>query len=184
LYDVLTDRPERVFFIEEGGVMGYEAVKKYFEEHQIPNEIILLEESSATVELAAKALGREPGEIAKTLAMELKDGTHFVLVVMGTARIDNRKYKDRFGCKAKMLSFEETQAVTGHPVGGVCPFGLPEGIKVFLDESLKAYGSVFPAAGTGNSAVEFTPEDLARVTGGVWVDVTKDSDDAQLRKKV
>ncbi len=154
--------------------MGYEAVKKYFEERQIPNPIILLDESSATVELAAKALGREPGEIAKTLAMELKDGTRFVLVVMGTARIDNRKYKEHFGSKAKMLSFEETLAVTGHPVGGVCPFGLPPGIGVCLDKSLRKYEMVFPAAGTGNSAVGFTPEDLARATDGVWVDVTRD----------
>jgi prolyl-tRNA editing enzyme YbaK/EbsC (Cys-tRNA(Pro) deacylase) len=166
--------PKGSFSLKEGGVMGYEAVKKYFEEHQIPNEIILLDESSATVELAAKALGREPGEIAKTLAMELKDGTHFVLVVMGTARIDNRKYKDHFGSKAKMLSFEETLAVTGHPVGGVCPFGLPEGIGVYLDKSLQKYEMVFPAAGTGNSAVGFTPGDLALATGGSWVDVTKD----------
>jgi len=158
--------------------MGYEEVKRFFEEKNIPNEIILLEESSATVELAAKALGREPGEIAKTLAMELKDSTRFVLVVMGTARIDNKKYKDRFGCKARMLSFEETLAVTGHPVGGVCPFGLPDSIVVYLDESLKKYELVFPAAGTGNSAVGFRPEDLQLVTGGIWVDVTKDTEEA------
>jgi Cys-tRNA(Pro) deacylase len=171
--------PKGSFSLKEGGAMGYEAVKKYFEEHHIPNEIILLNESSATVELAAKALGREPGEIAKTLAMELKDGTHFVLVVMGTARIDNRKYKECFGSKAKMLSLEETLAVTGHPVGGVCPFGLPESIGVYLDESLKKFEMVFPAAGTGNSAVGFTPEDLAQATGGRWVDVTKDSPEAE-----
>jgi prolyl-tRNA editing enzyme YbaK/EbsC (Cys-tRNA(Pro) deacylase) len=156
--------------------MSYEEVKKFFDENEIPNEIILLEESSATVELAAKALGRKPGEIAKTLAMELKDGTHFVLVVMGTARIDNKKYKDCFGCKAKMLSYDETLAVTGHPVGGVCPFALPEGIVVYLDESLKKYELIFPAAGTGNSAVGFKPLDLQFVTNGIWVDVTKYTD--------
>ena len=155
--------------------MGYEEVKRFFEENDIPNEIILLNESSATVELAAKALGREPGEIAKTLAMELKDGRYVVLVVMGTARIDNKKYKDCFGCKAKMLSFEETLAVTGHPVGGVCPFALPDSVAVFLDESLKKYPLIFPAAGTGNSAVGFKPEDLQAVTGGRWVDVTKET---------
>lgn len=159
----------------EGSDMGYEEVKKYFEDNNIPNEIILLDESSATVELAAKALGREPGEIAKSIAMELKDGKHMVLVVMGTARIDNRKFKDQFQCKAKMLSFDDTLAVTGHPVGGVCPFALSDGIEVYLDESLKKYETIFPAAGTGNSAVEFTPDDLARVTGGIWVDVTKDA---------
>lgn len=155
--------------------MGYEEVKEFFKKNDIPNEIILLEESSATVELAAKALGRSPGEIAKTLAMELKDGTHFVLVVMGTARIDNQKYKARFACKAKMLSFEETLAVTGHPVGGVCPFGLPDDVAVYLDESLKKYELIFPAAGSGNSAVGFEPEDLRRVTKATWVDVTKNT---------
>ncbi|NCB43130.1 MAG: YbaK/EbsC family protein [Clostridia bacterium] len=156
--------------------MGYEEVKRFFIENNIPNEIILLKESSATVELAAKALGRMPGEIAKTLAMERKDGTRFVLVVMGTARIDNKKYKDCFGCKAKMLSFDETLAVTGHPVGGVCPFGLPDGIAVYLDDSLKKFEMVFPAAGTGNSAVGFRPDDLECATKGIWVDVTKDGE--------
>ncbi len=109
--------------------------------------------------------------------MELKDGRHFVLVVMGTARIDNRKYKECFGCKAKMLSFEETLAVTGHPVGGVCPLGLPDSIAVYLDESLKKYPIIFPAAGTGNSAVGFKPDDLQAVTRGTWVDVTKETDE-------
>lgn len=154
--------------------MGYEAVKKFFEDNNIPNKIILLGESSATVELAAKALGRKPGEIAKTLAMQLKDGSCLVLVVMGTARIDNRKFKERFACKAKMLSLDETLAATGHPVGGVCPFGLPEGIGVYLDESLLKYETIFPAAGTPNSAVGFTPADLQKATGGIWVDVTQD----------
>ena len=154
--------------------MGYEAVVNYFKEKNIPNEIILLEESSATVDLAAKALGREPGEIAKSLALELKDGSHMVLVVMGTARIDNRKYKDTFHCKAKMLSFDDTLAVTGHPVGGVCPFGLPAGVKVYLDESLKRYETIFPAAGTPNSAVAFTPDELEKATGGTWVAVTQE----------
>jgi Uncharacterized conserved protein len=154
--------------------MSYESVKQYFEEHNIPNEIILLQESSATVDLAAKALGREPGEIAKSLALRQKDGKHIILVVCGTARIDNRKYKDTFQCKAQMLSFNETLEVTGHPVGGVCPFALPDGIEVYLDESLKTYQEVFPAAGTGNSAVKFTIEQLERATGGTWVNVTQD----------
>lgn len=153
--------------------MSYEAVVQYFKERSIPNQIILLEESSATVELAAKALGRQPGEIAKTLALELKDGSNMVLVVMGTARISNQKYKETFHCKAKMLSFEDTLAVTGHPVGGVCPFGLPQGVKIYLDESLKQFEAVYPAAGTGASAVRFTPEELQKATDGVWVDVTQ-----------
>jgi prolyl-tRNA editing enzyme YbaK/EbsC (Cys-tRNA(Pro) deacylase) len=153
--------------------MSYERVKRYFDEHNIINEIKLLEESSATVELAAKALGREPGEIAKSLALRLKDGRVIILVVCGTARIDNRRYKDTFHCKAQMLSFEETLEATGHPVGGVCPFALPKGVSVYLDESLKQYKEVFPAAGTGNSAVRFTVPELERATNGTWVHVTQ-----------
>ena len=153
--------------------MSYEKVKQYFEEHNIPNEIVLLNQSSATVELAAKALGREPGEIAKSLALRQKDGNVIILVVCGTARIDNRKYKDTFSCKAQMLSAEDTLAATGHPVGGVCPFALPAGVQVYLDESLKQYSEVFPAAGTGNSAVKFTIKELENITKGHWVDVTK-----------
>lgn len=154
--------------------MSHERVKKFFIEHNIPNEIILLKESSATVELAAKALEREPGEIAKSLALKLKDGKIIILVVCGTARIDNRKYKDTFQCKAQMLPYEETLSATGHPVGGVCPFALPEGVEVYLDESLKRYSEVYPAAGTGNSAVKFTIQELERATGGIWVNVTQD----------
>ena len=154
--------------------MGLKEVQDYFAKKGIKNEIILLEQSSATVELAAAALGRQPGEIAKTLALQLKDGTNIVIVVMGTAKIDNHKYKEYFSCKAKMLSFDDTLAVTGHPVGGVCPFGLPEGVKVYLDESLKKYETVFPAAGTGNSAVGFTLDELQAATDGVWIDVCKE----------
>ena len=156
--------------------MGLKEVQDYFEKKGIKNEIILLEQSSATVELAAAALGRQPGEIAKTLALQLKDGTNIVIVVMGTAKIDNHKYKEYFSCKAKMLSFDDTLAVTGHPVGGVCPFGLPEGVKVYLDESLKKYETVFPAAGTGNSAVGFTLDELQAATDGVWIDVCKEAE--------
>jgi prolyl-tRNA editing enzyme YbaK/EbsC (Cys-tRNA(Pro) deacylase) len=158
--------------------MGLKEVQDYFEAKGIKNEIILLDTSSATVELAAAALGTEPGEIAKTLAMELKDGSRMVLVVMGTARIDNHKFKESFGCKAKMLSFDDTLAVTGHPVGGVCPFGLPEGVRVYLDESLKKYDHVYPAAGTGNSAVRFSIAELEEATGGTWVNVCKDQQES------
>jgi len=155
--------------------MSWERVKQYFDEHNIPNEIILLKESSATVELAARALGREPGEIAKSLALKLKDERIIILVVCGTARIDNRRYKDTFQCKAHMLTHEETLSVTGYPVGGVCPFGLPEEIKVYLDESLKRYSEVYPAAGTGNSAVRFSIRELESATKGTWINVTQDN---------
>lgn len=155
--------------------MSYERVKQYFEEHNIPNEIILLKESSATVELAAKALGREPGEIAKSLALKQKDGRIIILVVCGTARIDNRKYKDTFQCKAQMMTPEETLSATGYPVGGVCPFALRPAIVVYLDESLKRYSEVYPAAGTGNSAVRFSIRELENATKGTWVNVTQDN---------
>jgi len=154
--------------------MSWERVKQYFDDHNIPNEIILLKESSATVDLAARALGREPGEIAKSLALKRKDGSIRILVVCGTARIDNRKYKDTFQCRAQMITCEETLTATGHPVGGVCPFALPEEIEVFLDESLKRYGEVYPAAGTSNSAVKFSIRDLESATKGTWVNVTQD----------
>jgi prolyl-tRNA editing enzyme YbaK/EbsC (Cys-tRNA(Pro) deacylase) len=168
-----TDRQKVVQINYSESIMSYQSVKQYFEEHNIQNEIIHLQESSATVELAAKALGREPGEIAKTLALRLKDESVIVLVVCGTARIDNRKYKDAFQCKAQMLSFEETLAATGHPVGGVCPFALPDGVRIYLDESLKKYNEVYPAAGTGNSAVKFTIPELELATKGTWVQVTQ-----------
>lgn len=155
--------------------MSWERVKQYFDEHNIPNEIILLKESSATVELAARALGREPGEIAKSLALKRKDGRIIILVVCGTARIDNSRYKDTFECKAQMLTYEETLSATGHPVGGVCPFALPEEIEVYLDESLKRYSEVYPAAGTGNSAVRFSIQELESATKGTWVNVTQDN---------
>jgi len=154
--------------------MGLAEVQKFFKEKNITNEIILLQESSATVDLAAKALGREPGEIAKSLAFKLKDDTCIIIVVMGTARIDNHKYKETFGCKAAMLSFDETLERTGHPVGGVCPFGVPADVQVYLDESLKQYKEVLPAAGTPNSAVLFKVEDLAAAVGNHWVNVCKD----------
>ena len=154
--------------------MSCERVKQYFDEHNIPNEIILLKESSATVELAAMALGREPGEIAKSLALKLKDGSKIILVVCGTARIDNRRYKDTFQCKAQMLTHEETLSATGYPVGGVCPFALAEEIEVYLDESLKRYDEVYPAAGTGNSAVKFSIAELEHAAKGSWVHVTQD----------
>ena len=143
--------------------MGLAEVRKYFEEHNIKNEILLLDANTATVDLAAQALGREPGEIAKTLSFQLKDGTPIVIVVMGTARIDNHKYKEYFGCKAAMLSLEDALEKIGHPVGGVCPFGVKEGVKIYLDKSLRKYQTVFPAAGTANSAVAFTCDELEQL---------------------
>lgn len=154
--------------------MGLNEVKKYFEDNGIKNEIILLDQNTATVELAAAALGRQPGEIAKTLSFILKDGTPILIVVMGTARIDNHKFKDRFGCKASMIPFDDVPVLIGHAVGGVCPFGVKAGVQIFLDESLKMYDTVFPAAGTDNSAVAFSIPQLEAATHGTWVDVCRE----------
>lgn len=156
--------------------MGLQEVQNYFKENDIKNEIILLDADTSTVALAAQALGKEPGQIAKSLAFKLKDDSAIMIVVMGTARIDNKKFKETFGCKASMMSYEETLERTGHGVGGVCPFGVKPDVKIYLDESLKKYDIVYPAAGTPNSAVEFTVEDLQRACGGTWIDVCKDGE--------
>ena len=129
--------------------------------------------SSATVELATSALGVEGKRIAKTLSLWLEDRV-ILLVAAGDAKIDNAKYRHRFGKKAKMLSFEEVEPAVGHGVGGVCPFGINEGIEVYLDVSLKRFETVFPACGSDNSAVELTPEELERCSCAKdWVDVCK-----------
>lgn len=129
--------------------------------------------SSATVELAASALGVEGKRIAKTLSLWLEDRV-ILLVAAGDAKIDNAKYRHRFGKKAKTLSFEEVEPAVGHGVGGVCPFGINEGIEVYLDVSLKRFETVFPACGSDNSAVELTPEELERCSCAKdWVDVCK-----------
>jgi len=153
--------------------MSVEAVRKFFEDKKLNFEIIEMEESTATVELAAQALGVPPALIAKTMAFRLKE-EDILIVAQGDARIDNRKYKDHFKEKAKMLKPDEVLEVTGHPVGGVCPFGLKNPLKIYLDISLKKFEYVYPAAGSGNSAVKMTPDELQEITGGKWIDVCKD----------
>jgi len=129
--------------------------------------------SSATVELAAQALGVEGARIAKTLSFQLDDGC-ILIVTAGDARIDNHKYKEQFHKKASMPSPDVVEAQIGHPVGGVCPFGVNEGVKVYLDESLKRFQTVFPAAGTASSAVELSIEELYQCSGAIaWIDVCK-----------
>lgn len=154
--------------------MALEQAKKYLTEKGYADRIIELEESSATVQLAAEALGVEPGMIAKT--MSFFQGEQPVLILTeGTARIDNRKYKDTFHIKAKMIPFEEVEEIIGHAPGGVCPFGVKEGIKVYLDESLKRFDTVYPAAGNDHSAVRLTIEDLENVVDSEgWIDVCKE----------
>jgi prolyl-tRNA editing enzyme YbaK/EbsC (Cys-tRNA(Pro) deacylase) len=153
--------------------MSLESVRKFFIENGYTDLHILEHEvSTATVELAAKAHGVEPALIAKTMAFGLKD-REILIVTKGDARIDNRKYKDCFHEKATMLNYEEVLEITGHPVGGVCPFGLTNSIDVYLDISMKEFQYVYPAAGSVNSAVKISPDRLQEVTGGTWVDVCK-----------
>lgn len=154
--------------------MSLEQAKKYLTEKDYADRIIELEESSATVQLAAEALGVEPGMIAKTMSF-LQGEQPVLILTEGTARIDNRKYKDTFHIKAKMIPFEEVEEIIGHAPGGVCPFGVKEGIKVYLDESLKRFDTVYPAAGNDHSAVRLTIADLENaVDFEGWIDVCKE----------
>jgi prolyl-tRNA editing enzyme YbaK/EbsC (Cys-tRNA(Pro) deacylase) len=150
--------------------MSLESVRAFLAEHAPDIDVLVTEESSATVDLAASAHGVEPAQIAKTIC--LRAGERVVLVVAsGTSRLDNRKFKEAFGAKPRMLGAEEVVALTGHPVGGVCPFGLPGPLPVYCDVSLKRFEEVMPAAGATNSALRITPQRLAELTGGEWVDV-------------
>ena len=154
-------------------VMAIEAVKEFFSKYGISDRIRELEESSATVELAAQALGCEPCRIAKTLSFLVNDRA-ILIVTAGDAKIDNPKYKAQFGVKAKMPAPDEVEALVGHAVGGVCPFGVNEGVTVYLDASLKRFQTVFPACGSGNSAIELSIPELERYSGFVsWIDVCK-----------
>ena len=153
--------------------MSIEKVREYLKQFNKDNDIKELDESTATVELAARALGTEEARIAKSLSFYKGDGA-MVIVVAGDAKIDNRKFKDYFGFKAKMLSPEDTEKFTGHQVGGVCPFALPENVKVYLDVSMKRFETMFPACGSGNSAIELTLEELEKTSGSnTWIDVCK-----------
>lgn len=150
--------------------MSLQSVRTFFAARQLDIPIIELEVSTATVALAAEAHGVEPGRIAKTLAFRINGGQAILLVARGDARIDNRKFKDCFG-KGKMLPAEEVIELTGHPVGGVCPFGLANDLPIYLDQSLQAFDEVLPAAGAIHSAVRLSPALLAEITAGQWVDV-------------
>ena len=154
--------------------MSLEKAKAYLTEKGYADHVIELEDSSATVQLAAQALGVEPGMIAKTMSFLIGEEAILILTE-GTARVDNRKYKDTFHMKAKMIPFEEVEKWIGHAPGGVCPFGIKEGVKVYLDESLKQFDTVYPAAGNDHSAVKLTIAELEEVAGAVgWVDVCKE----------
>ena len=154
--------------------MSLEKVKDYLQKFGLDGRIRVLEQSSATVELAAKALGCEPCRIAKTLSFAVGGGAVLV-VAAGDAKLDNHKFKEFFGTKAKMLSPAEEETLVGHAVGGVCPFAVNEGVSVYLDESLKRFSTVFPACGSSNSAIELTCEELERCADCCkgWADVCK-----------
>ena len=153
--------------------MSIERARSHLKKHGLEDRIQELTVSSATVALAAKALSCEPARIAKSLSFENGEGAILVLAA-GDARIDNPKFKQCFGVKARMLSADKVEPLIGHAIGGVCPFGLNEGVPVYLDESLKKFDYVYPAAGTGASAVYLTIEELERASESAgWVDVTK-----------
>jgi prolyl-tRNA editing enzyme YbaK/EbsC (Cys-tRNA(Pro) deacylase) len=152
--------------------MSLESVRAWLGKHAPDLRLIEVESSTATVETAAKALGVEPGRIAKTLA--IRTGEHlFLLVTRGDARLDNRKCKDEFGARPRMLGAEETLELTGHPVGGVCPFGLKTPLPVYLDETLKAFDLVYPAGGSLKTSVEVTTARLFELVAERWVDLCR-----------
>jgi len=152
--------------------MSLHSVRTFLAEHAPDIEILETDTSTATVALAAAAHGVRPAEIAKTLSLRL-NGDVILLVMSGEARLDNRKYKDRFGAKAKMLDAVGVLEATSHPVGGVCPFGLPRPLRVYADRSLQAFEVVVPAAGDTHSALRIAPERLVRLAGAEWVDVAQ-----------
>lgn len=150
--------------------MSVESVAAFLEQSNKEIKILRFEDTS-TVSKAAEALGVTPGEIAKSLLFKVKDD--FVMILMaGDKRLDNKKFKEIFNTKAKMPEASEVSEATGHPVGGVCPFGLIQPIPIYLDYSLQSYGQVFPAAGASNTALKINLDDLAELTEGQWVDVT------------
>lgn len=153
--------------------MALERAKQHLEKFDLAGRILEFEVSSATVELAAEAVGCEPARIAKSLSFMLPDGPVLILAA-GDAKVDNPRYKAQFGTKAKMLAFDEVEPLIGYGVGGVCPFGVEPGVAVYLDESLKRFDIVYPAAGTAASAVKLTLPELEAASGAAgWVDVCK-----------
>lgn len=152
--------------------MTIESVRAHLAQHAPDLEIVESHLSTATVALAAVAHGVEPGQIAKTLSLKIGERL-FLLVARGDYRLDNKKAKAAFGAKPSMLSHDEVVAITGHPVGGVCPFGLAQRLPVYCDISLRTFDEVWPAAGSVNSSVRITPQRLAELVGAQWVDACK-----------
>ena len=152
--------------------MSFESVQQWLAANAPDLDVIVVEESTATVNTAARALGVEPARIAKTLAVRAGDQV-FLLVARGDARLDNAKSKAEFGARPRMLGADETLALTGHPVGGVCPFGLANPVPVYLDVSLRPFDEVYPAGGSLNTSVRVTPERLFELVGTRWVDLCR-----------
>ncbi len=157
--------------------MSLESVRIFFAQHAPDIEILIAEESSATVVEAAAAFGVAPGQIAKTLSLRIGEKA-FLVIARGDVRLDNRKVKDRFGGRISMLDAADVEAITGHPVGGVCPFGLATDLPVYCDVSLQAFDVVMPAAGSRNSAVRIEPARLAALVDAEWIDVCKDPENS------
>ena len=153
--------------------MGIEAVREYFEKYEMDKHIMEFTQSSATVEQAASVIGVVPARIAKTISLRNDEGS-LLIVTAGDTKIDNKKFRKEFGFKARMLAPNEVLQLTGHAIGGVCPFGLLNDLKVYLDESMKRFASVFPACGSTNSAIELTCEELFVYSNAVkWINVCK-----------
>ena len=153
--------------------MSIEKVREYLRQYGKDGGVIEFDQSSATVREAAADLGTEEGRIAKSMSF-LIGGSPTIIVLAGDGRIDNRKFKDTFHEKARMIAPEDVEAMTGHPVGGVCPFAINDGVTVYIDVSVKRFDTVFPAAGTPSSAIELTPEELFRISKAAdWVDIAK-----------
>lgn len=155
--------------------MSIGIAREYLKQYGMDDRIMEFDISSATVELAAKAVGTDPERICKTLSFKLRDGSGVLIQVAGDARVDNKKYKDYFGEKARMLSPEEVPEYTNHEIGGVCAFGVTrDDVRIYCDKSMQRFETVFPACGSSNSAAEFTPDELFEVSRSLeWIDVSK-----------
>ncbi|MDM8534444.1 YbaK/EbsC family protein [Clostridiaceae bacterium HSG29] len=152
--------------------MAIEDVKEYFKQFNRENDVIEFDVSTATVPLAAKAVGVKEGQIAKTLAVNIENGA-ILVVIAGDCKLNHSKFKKEFGCPIKMVKFNDVKKVTGHPVGGVCPFGNNNGLKIYLDISLKSYDYIFPGCGSENSAIKLTNDELNMYSNNMkWVDVS------------
>lgn len=153
--------------------MSLRTVQEFFKENELPLSVMETEKPTGTVSEAAKAFGILEDEIAKTMGFLLKDGSCILILMKGTARVDNKKFKKVFHEKAKMIPFDEVEELTGHEPGGVCPFGLANPLKIYLDETLKEFEIMYPAGGTPHSAVKVSVEMLSKITNGTWVNITK-----------